>query len=179
VLVALAYRALSLKALVKALTETALVTVMILFIIGASVSFAQIISLSGATEGALGEIGKLPFTRFEFILCMIVILLILGCFVDQVSMMLLTLPFFMPLVAKFAIDPIWFGCLFLISMQVGLLSPPFGLLLFVMKGVAPPATTMGEVIRAALPFIWMMMIVLALVLFVPSVATWMPSLISK
>jgi len=179
VLVALAYRSLSVRALFKALTETALVSVMILFIIGASVSFAQIISLSGASEGALGEIGKLPFSRFEFILGMIAILLILGCFVDQVSMMLLTLPFFMPLVAKLGIDPVWFGCLFLISMQVGLLSPPFGLLLFVMKGVAPPETTLGDVSRAALPFIGLMLITLALVLFVPGIATWLPGLISR
>jgi tripartite ATP-independent transporter DctM subunit len=179
VLVAAAYRALSLRALVKALTETALVTVMILFIIGASVSFAQIISLSGATEGALGEIGKLPFSRLEFILSMIAILLVLGCFVDQVSMMLLTLPFFMPLVAKLGVDPVWFGCLFLISMQIGLLSPPFGLLLFVMKGVAPPETTLGEISRAAAPFIVLMLVTLVLVLFVPGIATWMPSLISR
>jgi tripartite ATP-independent transporter DctM subunit len=179
VLVALAYRALSLRALVTALTETALVTVMILFIIGASVSFAQIISLSGATEGALGEIGKLPFSRFEFILMMLAILLVLGCFVDQVSMMLLTLPFFMPLIAKLGVDPVWFGCLFLIAMQIGLLSPPFGLLLFVMKGVAPPETTLAEISRAAAPFIVLMVATLALVLFVPGVATWMPSLISR
>ena len=94
-------------------------------------------------------------------------------------MMLLTLPFFMPLVAKFNIDPIWFGTLFLISMQVGLLSPPFGLLLFVMKGVAPPDTTLGEISRAAMPFILLMLVTLGLVLFIPGVATWMPSLISK
>jgi len=179
VLVALAYRSLSLRALITALVETALVTVMIFFIIGASVSFAQIISLSGATEGALGEIGKLPFSRFEFILCMIVILLILGCFVDQVSMMLLTLPFFMPLVAQLGIDPVWFGCLFLISMQIGLLSPPFGLLLFVMKGVAPPETTLAQISRAAAPFIMLMLVTLVLVLSVPGIATWMPGLISR
>jgi tripartite ATP-independent transporter DctM subunit len=179
VLVALAYRSLTLRALVRALTETALVTVMILFIIGASVSFAQIISLSGATEGAIGEIAKLPFTPFQFILIMIAILLVLGCFVDQVSMMLLTLPFFMPMVAKLGYDPVWFGTLFLISMQVGLLSPPFGLLLYVMKGVAPRETTLGEISRAAAPFIVLMIATLVLVLLVPGVATWLPSLISR
>jgi tripartite ATP-independent transporter DctM subunit len=179
VVVALAYRSLSMAAMVKAMTETALVTVMILFIIGASVSFAQIISLSGATEGALGEITKLPFSPFEFILIMLAILLVLGCFVDQVSMMLLTLPFFMPLVAKFGIDPVWFGTLFLIAMQVGLLSPPFGLLLFVMKGVAPPETTLGEISIAAMPFILLMLVTLLLVLLVPGTATWLPGLISR
>jgi hypothetical protein len=73
---------------------------------------------------------------------MMLILLFLGCFVDQVSMMLITLPFFMPLVQRLDIEPIWFGVLFLICMQLGLLTPPFGLLLFTMKGVAPPSITM-------------------------------------
>ncbi len=76
------------------------------------------------------------------IIAMLAILLFLGCFVDQVSMMLITLPFFMPLVQRYGIDPIWFGVLFLICMQLGLLTPPFGLLLFTMKGVAPPSITM-------------------------------------
>ncbi|HLM14100.1 MAG TPA: TRAP transporter large permease subunit, partial [Reyranella sp.] len=84
-----------------------------------------------------------------------------------------TLPFFMPLVAKLGIDPVWFGCLFLISMQVGLLSPPFGLLLFVMKGVAPPEITMRQVWAAAFPYTVIVFGVLMLVVFVPSVATLM------
>ena len=76
------------------------------------------------------------------------ILLFLGCFVDQVSMMLITLPFFMPLVQRLGIDPVWFGVMFLICMQLGLLTPPFGLLLFTMKGVAPPGITMQQIYAA-------------------------------
>ena len=82
---------------------------------------------------------------------MILILLFLGCFVDQVSMMLITLPFFMPLVAKLNIDPVWFGIMFLICMQLGLLTPPFGLLLFTMKGVAPPGITMNQIYSRRCP----------------------------
>jgi TRAP-type C4-dicarboxylate transport system permease large subunit len=110
---------------------------------------------------------------------MLAILLVLGCFVDQVSMMLLTLPFFMPLVAKFGIDPVWFGTLFLISMQVGLLSPPFGLLLFVMKGVAPPEITMQQIYAAALPYVWFGLLVLVLILLFPAIATWLPALMGS
>ena len=84
---------------------------------------------------------------------MMLILLFLGCFVDQVSMMLITLPFFMPLVQRLGIDPIWFGVMFLICMQLGLLTPPFGLLLFTMKGVAPPAITMQQIYAASVPYI--------------------------
>ena len=99
------------------------------------------------------------------VIAMMLILLFLGCFVDQVSMMLITLPFFMPLVQRYGIDPIWFGVLFLICMQLGLLTPPFGLLLFTMKGVAPPSITMNQIYMASLPYIAMSVIVLVADLF--------------
>ncbi len=177
VLLALCYRSINVTAIVAALIETALVTVMVLFIIAASYTFAQILALSGATDGALGEIGRFELGRLVLILLMIGILLVLGCFLDQVSMMLLTLPFFMPLVANLHIDSVWFGVLFLISMQIGLLTPPFGLLLFVMKGVAPPETTMAEIFAAAAPFIVIMFGVLLLVLAFPFLATWLPRML--
>jgi TRAP-type C4-dicarboxylate transport system permease large subunit len=108
---------------------------------------------------------------------MMLILLFLGCFVDQVSMMLITLPFFMPLVINFGADPIWFGVLFLICMQLGLLTPPFGLLLFTMKGVAPPGVAMSDVFRAAWPFVGFGVLVLMLVFLWPPLATFLPRLL--
>src|SRR2546421_1863982 len=110
---------------------------------------------------------------------MMVILLILGCFIDQVSMMLICLPFFMPLVALYGFDQIWFGVLFLICMQLGLLTPPFGLLLFTMKGVAPSFITMHEVYMAAMPYIAMSLLILVLIFFFPVVATWLPGILSR
>ena len=178
-LVALCYRSLSLRVVMQSLIETALITIMVVFIIGTSVTFAQIMSLTGATEGALGQISAMNLGRTELLVFMILILLVLGCFVDQVSMMLLTLPFFMPLVAQFQIDPVWFGCLFLISMQIGLLTPPFGRLLFVMQGVAPPETKMATIAAAAMPYVAMMLLVLVLVFLFPALATWMPSLVAR
>jgi len=108
---------------------------------------------------------------------MMAVLLFLGCFVDQVSMMLITLPFFMPLVTQLGVDPVWFGVLFLICMQLGLLTPPFGLLLFTMKGVAPPSITMSDVFSAALPYVWFGLLVLAIVFAFPPLATWLPRLL--
>ena len=90
-------------------------------------------------------------------------------------MMLITLPFFMPLVQQLGVDPIWFGVLFLICMQLGLLTPPFGLLLFTMKGVAPPGITMNDVFRRRLPYVWFGLLVLALVFLFPPLATWLPA----
>ncbi len=78
---------------------------------------------------------------------MMLMLIFLGVFVDQVSMMLITLPIFMPIVQQLGIDPVWFGVMFLICMQLGLLLPPHGLLLMTMKGVAPPQVTMAHIFR--------------------------------
>ncbi len=105
---------------------------------------------------------------------MIAILLFLGLFIDQASIMMLTVPLFMPLVKALNIDPIWFGILFLMCMQIGLLSPPFGLLLFTMKGVAPPEIEMSEVIRSVVPYLVMGLILTALIVLVPEIATWLP-----
>ncbi|MGZ5237445.1 MAG: TRAP transporter large permease subunit, partial [Caldimonas sp.] len=108
---------------------------------------------------------------------MMLMLIFLGVFVDQVSMMMITLPIFMPVVQTLGIDLVWFGVLFLIGMQMGLLLPPHGLLLMTMKGVAPPQVTMLHIFHAVVPYLAMSLLLLALVFFVPAVATWLPALI--
>ena len=105
------------------------------------------------------------------------LLIFLGFFVDEVSMMMITLPFFMPLVTQMGVDPIWFGVLFLINMQIGLLSPPFGLLLFAMKGVAPPHITMAQIVQSVMPYLYFGMGVMLLVFLWPPLATWLPRLL--
>jgi len=108
---------------------------------------------------------------------MMLMLIFLGIFVDQVSMMMITLPIFMPVVQALGVDLVWFGVLFLICMQMGLLLPPHGLLLMTMKGVAPPSVTMLDIFRAVVPFLVMSVLLLALVFLVPAIATWLPALI--
>jgi TRAP-type C4-dicarboxylate transport system permease large subunit len=154
------------------------VTTMIFFIIAASSAFANMLAFSGGTDGALKAMSAWQLTPLTAILLMVAVLLFLGCFLDQVSMMLLTLPFFMPLAAALKIDPIWLGVIFLISMQIGLLTPPFGLLLFVMKGVAPREIGMGQIYAAVGPFAVMTLAVLGLVIAVPWLATALPRLIN-
>src|SRR6185436_9026091 len=160
------------------LKGTAAVTTMIFFIIAASTTFAQILAFSGATDGALTEIAKYEFTPLIAVFVMIAILLVMGCFMDQISMMLLTFPFFMPLANALNMDLIWLGVILLISLQIGLLTPPFGLLLFVMKGVAPPEISMRQVYVAAFPFTVLTLLVLLLVVAVPWLATILPKLIN-
>ena len=163
----------------KALMETAKINIMILFIIAGSLVFSQALSNSGATDGLLEQITKLDLTPITVVIAMMVVLLFLGAFMDQVSMLLLTLPFFLlgsqSLQVVFNIDVIWLMVLMLITMEISLLTPPFGLLLYVMKGVAQFEVTLGQVIRSALPFIVIELFVLALLVWIPELATWLPS----
>ncbi len=148
---------------------------MIMFIILGATTFSQILSFSGATEGLVSTILGQGLSTFAIVVLMMLILIFLGIFVDQVSMMLITLPVFMPIVAKLGVDPIWFGVLFLICMQLGLLLPPHGLLLMTMRGVAPPQVTMGQIFQAVVPYVIMSLLLLALLLLVPTIATWLPN----
>jgi TRAP-type mannitol/chloroaromatic compound transport system permease large subunit len=94
-------------------------------------------------------------------------------------MVMITVPFFMPLAKLVGIDLTWLGTIYLLTMEIGFLTPPFGLLLFVMKGVAPPHFTMGDIYRAALPFLAIELAVLFLCMAFPALGTWLPSLIAQ
>ena len=174
VLVAWLYRSLKLSSLMKALLGTAAISGIILFIIVGATTFSQILAFSGATNGLVAAVREASFGSSGVLLGMMLILLVLGCFIDQVSMMLLTLPFFMPLVQHYGFEPIWFGVLFLIAMQLGLLTPPFGLLLFTMKSVAPKHITIGQVYRAAAPYVIFGLLMLVIVMLFPPLANWLP-----
>ncbi len=179
VLVAWIYRALTLSNLMRALMGTAAISGVILFIIVGATTFAQILTFSGATSGLVGAIQDAQPSPLAVLAAMMAILLVLGCFIDQVSMMLIALPFFMPLVALYGFDPVWFGVLFLICMQLGLLTPPFGMLLFTMKSVAPKHIEMRQIYRAVLPYVAMGLVALVLVALFPALATGLPRLLFK
>lgn len=174
VVIAMTYRALTWRILLNCLLEVAKCTTMILFIVAASLTFSQILAFSGATDGALRMLSAVQFTPLSAVVMMIVVLMILGFFLDEISMMLLTLPFFMPLAIALKLDLVHLGVIFLIAMQIGLLMPPFGLLLFVMKAVAPPQIRMADIYLAVLPFLALTMLVLAAVVVYPSLATFLP-----
>ncbi len=174
---ALAYRALSVGAMLAALRGTVGISGMILFIIVGATTFSQILSFSGASSGLVSMITGQGFPPMVVLAGMMLILIFLGIFVDQVSMMLITLPIFMPVVQAFGIDLVWFGVMFLICMQLGLLLPPHGLLLMTMKGVSPPQVRMGHIFQAVVPYVAMSILMLVLVFFVPAVAVWLPQLL--
>jgi TRAP-type C4-dicarboxylate transport system permease large subunit len=168
---------LSLKNLLQALRGTASISGMILFIIVGATTFSQLLSFSGASNGLAKLITELGLPPLAVVTGMMLLLVFLGIFVEQVSMMMITLPIFMPIVQQLGIDLVWFGVMFLICMQLGLLMPPHGLLLMTMKGVAPPQVTMLHIFRAVVPFLAISIVVLALVFWVPALAVWLPALV--
>jgi tripartite ATP-independent transporter DctM subunit len=177
-LMALIYRALSVNNLFAALRGTVAISTIILFIILGATTFAQILSFSGASNGLVSQLLGLGLPPMAIVAGMMGILIFLGIFVDQVSMMLITLPIFMPIVQRLSLDPVWFGVMFLICMQLGLLLPPHGLLLMTMRGVAPPQVTMMHIFAAVIPYVTLSLLVLTLVFFVPAVALWLPKVLS-
>ncbi|RMX07611.1 TRAP transporter large permease subunit [Corticibacter populi] len=177
-LVCLLHRSLTLKNLTVSLMNTAALTGMILFIIIGASTFSQILAFSGATDGLVSGIRDGGLQPWMVLALMMLILLLLGCFVDQVSMMLMTLPFYMPLMQHFGWDPLWFGVLYLICMQLGLLTPPFGMLVLTMRSVTPPRIATSELFMAVMPYVLFGLLMLVLVILVPGIATWLPAWLS-
>jgi len=175
--VAACYRRLTVKNFIVAVKHTLRFSVMTLFIICGSITFSQILAFSEASSGLSSTILDTGLAPMMVVIGMLLILMFLGCFMDQVSMMMITMPIFMPVIEKmeFAFASgqqqlVWFGVLSLLVLEISLATPPFGLLLFVAKGAAPPDTTMREVIVSVFPFILLAMLLVVLLLVVPQIA---------
>jgi tripartite ATP-independent transporter DctM subunit len=171
IILAACYRSLTPQNLWKSFIGTLSISGALLFIIVGATTFAQLLSFSGATAGLVALIEGSGFTPNVVMIGMLTILVLLGFFIDQTSIMMITLPFYMPLLRLMGIDLVWFGILYLLCMQIGLLTPPFGLLLFVLKGVAPPHITIGTIYRAAIPYVWLTVLMMVLIFIFPQIVT--------
>ena len=171
ILVAFCYRSLTLANLWKSFIGTIAISGSLLFIIVGATTFAQLLSFSGSTAGLVALIEGAQLGQTIVLIGMLSVLLILGFFIDQTSIMMITLPFYMPILRTMGVDLVWFGILYLLCMQIGLLTPPFGLLLFVLKGVAPPGITVGMIYRAAIPYVWLTILMMGLIFVFPSIVT--------
>ena len=172
----LAYRRFSWAVVWKSLDDAMRVTGMTFLIIAASTTFAQVLAFSGASNGMIGWFLSFNWSPYGMLAVMIGVILLLGMFMDQLSMMLITLPIFIPLAKSLGFDPVWFGLILLLSYEIGFTTPPFGLLLFVMLGVAPQGTTLWTVARAALPYILCTIGLVVLIILFPWIALWLPRL---
>ena len=176
IIVALLYRRLTWEIVKRATIGTLSVTGMLFLIIAGATAFSQVLAYSGASAGLSALATELPVAPIFIIMAMQVVVLFLGAFMDVVSIMMITLPIFVPVVLSLGFNPVWFAVMFLINIEVAGISPPFGLSLFVMKGVATPDTTMGDIYRAALPFCGLSLIAMALIIAFPTLALWLPGL---
>lgn len=173
-LLALVYRDLSWEGFSKAMTDTFKVTVMVFWIIAGAAAFSQILSFSGAGPGFVRFVAGIDAEPIVILLFIMLMFLFLGCFMEQLAMMMVTIPIIMPVITVLGFDPLWFGVLVLITLEVAAISPPFGLVLFVMKGVAPPGVTITDIYLAPLPYIICNLIVLAVMIAFPAFALWLP-----
>lgn len=177
-LIAVPFRCLTVGAVRKSLRGTAKITGMIFLIVIGSSTFSQILAFSGASSGVLQWATSIELSKLETVFLMFGLVLILGMFMEQVSIMLLTVPIFMPLAASLGLDPVWFGLIMLLGIEIGFTTPPFGLLLFVIMGTVK-GTTLPEVSLAALPFIFCVLILFLLVVAFPEVFLLLPRLVSQ
>lgn len=175
-ILAACYRQLKWQMVLKSVTSSIRVTGMMLFVITGAKAFSQILAFSGASRGLIESVLDFPVSPIIIILAMQLIMFFLGTFMDTFSIIMITIPVFIPIVKTLGFNPLWFTVIMLLNMEMAMTSPPFGLSLFVMKGVAPPGTTMGDVYKAALPFLGCDFLVMVLMLLFPQTVLWLPGM---
>lgn len=171
------YGRLNWSILKTSLSGTLEITIMVFMIIAASNTFSSLLAFTGATSGLLEVVEGLKVHPMLILLGMQAIVLVMGTFMETISIMMICMPIYMPIVKTLDFDPVWFGVIMLINFEMGLLTPPFGMLLFVMKGVAPKDITIQEICWAAVPYMLFYLLVIGLVVAVPSLALWLPSMV--
>lgn len=140
---------------------------------GATASIG-VYNLMGGIARMRSAIGYLPYEPWVVVLIMMLVLAVMGCFIDWVGILLLTMPVFVPIVETLGYDKVWFGVLFCLNMQISYLSPPFGPACFYLEGVAPPEISLQEIYAAVWPFIVLQAIAIGLLMAFPELALWLP-----
>jgi tripartite ATP-independent transporter DctM subunit len=175
-ILAVLFRCLTWEAMKKSVIGALRVTLMAYLIVFGSATFSQLLAFSGASSGLIRWATSFDLAPVAMLLVMFGVLLLLGMFMEQISMMLLTVPIFFPLAATLGFDPVWFGLIILLALEISFTTPPFGLLLFVMKGVAPKDTTMREIYLSAFPYMGCSMLLVLLLILFPQLALWLPGM---
>lgn len=170
------YGRLSWAVMRESLESTLAITVMMLMILTGSTAFSQILAFTGASTGLVQLAVDLPVSPIVVVILMQAVLMVLGTFMEPLSIMMLTIPIYMPVIESLGLSPVWFGVIMLLNMEMATITPPFGLVLFVVKTVAPRDTTMGEIYRAALPFIACDILVMLAMILVPDIVLFLPRL---
>ncbi|MDH5695861.1 MAG: TRAP transporter large permease subunit [Dehalococcoidia bacterium] len=175
-ILAASYKRLNIEMLKKSLGATLEIVVMVFMIVAASKTYSSILAFTGASQGMVQFVVNQALPSLLILIAMQFVILVFGTFMEQVSIMMIVIPMYMPIIYALGFDPIWFAVLMLLNLEMALSTPPFGLLLFVMKGAAPPGTTLGDIIRAALPFLACDLIAMVILIAFPAIALFLPNL---
>jgi TRAP-type mannitol/chloroaromatic compound transport system permease large subunit len=148
-----------------------------MWIFMAALTFGQIYNALGAREIVETTMTALPIGRWGVMIMIQLSFFILGMFLDDTAILFITMPIYIPIIIELGFDPVWFGVLYLVNMQMAYLTPPFGYCLFLMKGVCPPDIGMGDIYRSVIPFVAIQGLGLAIIMIFPQIALWLPHLI--
>ncbi len=146
-------------------------------VIGASV-FGEFINLTGADKAVLAFITESGFSPSTTLIAILVIYLFLGCVLESLAMVLLTLPIFFPIVIGLGYDPVWFGIIVVMMVELALITPPLGMNLFVVRAIAPEIP-LAKIIRGIVPFVAVDILRVGLMIIFPAIVTWLPHLFFK
>jgi len=174
VLAAAVARRLTKKTLIAASRETLVLSAVIFWIIIASSALSTFYTAIGATRMVESLILGLEWNRWVIIIVMLGILAIMGMVLETTGIIMIAAPIFVPVAVKLGFDPVWFGILFIILMEMGFLTPPFGYNLFYLKGVAPNDVTMSDLYRSIIPFVLIMIFAVGLMMIFPQIILWLP-----
>ena len=157
----------------RALRKTMVSNGAILFVVYAAFLFSYAVGLTGIAEDMARWVTAAGVSKVMFLLFVVVALTVLGCFVDSIGMMVITVPILMPSLRAYQIDPIWFGILIVLLVELGQITPPMGMNLFVIQRIS--GVPLGQVVRGTIPFYWIFFLMMVLLYLVPDLALWMPS----
>lgn len=171
-------RKLTKENLFVALLEMARISIMVLFLVAGATLFSYFLALSTIPTAVSTWIAGLGVSKYIILVIIVAIYFLLGCFLDSVSMMVLTLPVIFPVVVAIGFDPIWFGVLLVLMMEAGLITPPVGLNIYTIAGIAKDVP-MGTIFRGAMPFLLSVIATAIILTLFPQIATYLPSLMGR
>lgn len=169
------YRTLSINMLRVAIEGTMKTTAMVMLIIMAAIFLNFVLGMIGLTQALAGFITSLGLTPFQTLMAVIVFYLVLGCFMETLSMLITTAPIITPIIVGLGYDPVWFGILLMVMLETALITPPIGVNLYVVQGVRGSGP-MSDVMIGIIPFLLAMFAMVALLVGFPDLALWLPSL---
>jgi C4-dicarboxylate transporter DctM subunit len=168
-------RRLGLKDVLPILQDTIKTSSMLFMIMATAIFFGQVLTVNQIPQNVARWVVDMDMSKWAFLIFVNILLIFLGDFLEVVSIMLITIPIFFPVILELGIDPIWFAIIFIINMELALITPPVGLNLYVILGIVP--TTIGEVLRGAFPFMILLAVALVLVIIFPSLSLWLQTFV--